>query len=124
MEKIDKQLNNLSMMEIPAGLHQSVMRKINYYKKLQPVFFATFILLTLYFIIVIWQIDVKLINAEFIDMMQDFFDVFSFNFSFINTILGSFFEIISPALVLSAVLSLASTIYLGKKINLYQFAKF
>ncbi len=49
-------------------------------------------------------------------MMGDFFTGFDLSFSFIGTILGSFFEIISPALILSALFSLVGAIYIGKKI--------
>ncbi len=122
MEKIDEQLNNLSAMEVPQGFHHSVMRKINY-KRLKPALFIAFVLLAFNFLAIAWHINAKLIDAEFFDMTQDFFEVFNFNFSFISTILGNFFEIISPALVLSAVLSLAGAIYTGKKIAAYQFSK-
>ncbi len=122
MEKIDEQLNNISSVNIPIGMHQSVMRKV-IYQSIKPVLFVAFILLAFNFLIIAWRIDTKLVHAEFADMAQDFFEVFSFNFSFINTIFGSFFEIISPMLVLSAVLSLAGAIYVGKKISLYQFVK-
>jgi hypothetical protein len=122
MEKIEEQLNNLFWAEIPFDLHQSVMRKINY-QKIKPVLFSSFILLALNFLLIAWHINAKLIDAEFIDMTRDFFEVFSFNFSFINTTLMNFFEIISPALVLSAFFSLAGAIYLGTKISFYQFGK-
>ena len=120
MEKIDEQLNNISFVEVPIGMHQFVMQKVNY-KKLQPVLFVAFVLLVLNFIVIVWHINAKLIDAEFADMAKDFFEVFSFNFSFINTVLVSFFEIISPLLVVSAMLSLAGVIYTGKKINFYHF---
>jgi len=119
MEKIDEKLKTLSVVEIPLGMHQSVMRKINY-QKIKPVLLVTLTLLVLNFLVIAWHINAKLVDAEFTDMVQDFFEVFSFNFSFINTILLSFFEIISPMLVLSAILSLAGAIYTGKKINSYR----
>ena len=122
MDKIDEQLNNLSQVEVPIGMHQFVMRRINY-KKLRPVFFITFTLLILNFITIVWHINTKLIDAEFTDMMKDFFEVFSFNFSFIKTMLESFFEIISPLLLVSAALSMIGVIYTGKKMNFYHFSK-
>jgi hypothetical protein len=122
MEKIDEQLNNISLVEVPVGMHQFVMRRINY-KKLQPVLFVAFALLALNFIVIVWHINAKLIDVEFTDMVQDFFEVFSFNFSFINTVLVSFFEIVSPLIVVSAILSLVGTIYAGKKINFYHFSQ-
>lgn len=122
MEKIDEQLNNLSLVKVPAGMHQFVMQKINH-QKTRPIFLVAFIILVFNFLVIAWHINAKLINAEFIDMAQDFFEVFSFNFSFINTVLGSFFEIISPTLFLSATLSLAGAIYIGKKITVYQFSR-
>ena len=120
MEKIDEQLNNLSSVEIPSGIHQLVMHKVNY-QKVKPTLFVSFALLVLSFIFLALYINAKLIDAEFIDMMQDFFNIFSFNFSFINTIFGSFFEIISPMLFLSALISLLVATYVGKKITMYQF---
>ena len=122
MEKIDEQLHSLREMEIPHGMHQSIMRKVNY-KKLQPVFFVTFALLVLNFIVIVWHINARLIHLEFADMVQDFFEVFSFNFSFVKIVLLSFFEIISPLLVSSAVLSLVGALYTGKKMNSYHFSK-
>ena len=120
MEKIDEQINNLSSVEIPSGIHQLVMHKVNY-QKVKPTLFVSFALLVLSFIFLELYINDKLIDAEFIDMMQDFFNIFSFNFSFINTIFGSFFEIISPMLFLSALISLLGATYVGKKITMYQF---
>src|SRR5664279_3763834 len=99
MDKIDEQLNNLKAVEIPNGIHQSVMRKINY-QKIKPVLFVAFALLVLNFLVIGWHINAKLINAEFVNMAQDFLEVFNFNFAFINTIVTSFFEIISPMLAL------------------------
>lgn len=109
------------MTEIPIGVHQSVMRKINY-QKIKPMLFTVFVLLVINFLVIVWHINAKLVDAEFTDMMQDFLEVFSFNFSFVGIMLGSFFEIISPLLVLSALLSLVGAVYTGKKINFYRFS--
>ncbi len=122
MEKIDEQLNNLSTMEIPVGIHQSVMRRINYIR-FRSMFFVVFGLLALSFLVIVWYINTSLVDAEFTDMIRDFFEVFSFNFSFVNITLTSFFEIISPTLILSAFLSLVGTIYIGKKISLYKLIR-
>jgi len=120
MEKIDEQLNNLQTVDIPFGMHSSVIRKINY-QKIKPVLFISFILLIFNFLLIAWHINAKLIDAEFMDMAQDFFEVFHFNISFFNTMFGSFFEIISPALFISAALSLLGAIYTAQKIRFYQF---
>lgn len=120
MDKIDEQLNNLPSIPIPIGLHHHVMHKI-FYQKIKPVLFVAFALLFFNFLLIFWHINMKLVDADFIDMTRDFLDVFNFNLSFINTMVGSFFEIISPVLFLSAVLSFAGAVYLGKKINSYQF---
>ena len=122
MEKIDEQLNNLKMVDAPIGLHQFVMRKINY-KKIAPVLFTALIILMFNFLVIGWHINMKLIDAEFLDMTQDFFEIFTFNFPFFNTVWNSFFEIISPMLLLSAVLSLGGIIYVIKKINSYRVGK-
>ena len=122
MDKIDEQLNNLSATEIPSNLHQYVMRRINY-KKIKPALFVAFVLLVFNFTVITWHINAKLIDAEFLDMTRDFLEVFSFNFSFIKTILENFFEIVSPMIFLSAIFSLAGAIYTGKKISFYQFGK-
>lgn len=122
MEIIDEKLNSLSSMEVPNGVHQSVMRRVQY-NKLRPVLFVGFGLLVLNFLIITWHINAKLIDAEFMDMTQDFFEVFNFNFSFISMTWLNFFEIVSPMLLLSAVLSLAGAIYTGKQITFYHFSK-
>lgn len=116
MEKIDAQLNNLSMAEVLAGLHQSVMMKIGY-RKMQPVLWVAFSLLLLNFLVIAWHINARLIDAEFIDMSQDFFEVFKFDLPFFSTMIIRFFEIISPALFISAILSLGGAIYTGRKIK-------
>ncbi len=121
MEKIDEQLNNLATVEIPEGFHQSVMRRA-YIQNLRPVFFVILTLLMLNFLVIVWHINAKLIDAEFADMVGDFLGVFNFNFSFISVVLNSFFEIVSPLLILSGLLSLIGAIYTGRKINFY-FAK-
>jgi hypothetical protein len=121
-DKIDEQLNNLSVTEVPIGMHHSVMREIHS-RRLRPALIVSFILLAFNFLIIAWRINAKLIDAEFIDMAQDFLDVFSFNFSYISTMWGSFFEIISPVFFLSAVLSLMGAIYIGKEISFHQFRK-
>ena len=122
MDKIDEQLYNLSNTEIPAGVHQSVMRRINY-TRLRPVLFVSFLLLMFNFLIITWHVNAKLIDTEFIDMTQDFFEVFNFSFSFVWVTIASFFEIVSPLLALSAVLSLAGAIYAGKKITMYRLSR-
>ena len=122
MEKIDEQLNNMPLIEVPVGMHHFVMQKINN-KKIQPFILVTFLLLVLNFIIILWHINTKLIDAEFTDMMRDFLDIFSFNFSFIQIFLLNFFEIISPLLIISLTLSFVGIIYTGRKINFYQFSK-
>ncbi|MCX6751835.1 MAG: hypothetical protein NT161_03700 [Candidatus Nomurabacteria bacterium] len=116
MEKIDEQLNNLSLIEIPVGMHQSIMHKVNY-KRIKPILFSVLGLLVLNFFIIAWHINGKLVNAEFSDMMKDFFETFDLSFYFVGTILGSFFEIVSPAIVLSLLLNLGGAIYVGKKIR-------
>jgi hypothetical protein len=122
MEKIEEQLNNLSAVEVPIGVHYSVMREVHY-QKIRPALLIAFSVLIFNFLFIGWHINAKLINAEFLDMTQDFLEVFSFNFSFIQMVFVSFFEIVSPVLVLSAVLSLVGAIYTGKKINFHQFSK-
>jgi hypothetical protein len=101
-----------------VGMHHSVMRRVHY-RRLRPVLLVSFVLLILNFLIIAWHINAKLIDAEFLDMTRDFFEVFSFNFSFISTMWTSFFEIISPMLFLSAFLSLLGAIYMGKEISFY-----
>ena len=122
MEKIDEQLNNLAFVEAPNGMHILIMQKVNY-QKMKPVIFLSFSFLVLSFLASIWYINVKLIDAEFIDMMQDFFGVFNFSFDYINTMLGSFFEIVSPILLSYSILSLFGVAYLARKITFYSFTR-
>ena len=121
MEEIDKKLNNLSFIEVPFGLHQSVMKKVSYQKN-KPVFFVAFILFAFNFLLIAWHINAKLIDADFVTMTRDFLEVFDFSFSFIGTVFVSFFEIISPILILSAIFSLTGVVYIGKRINFYQLS--
>ena len=119
MEKIDKQLNNLNTTEMSPRLHSSIMRIVNH-KKMQPMFLILFFLLVFNFIIIFWHINTKLVDAEFGVMMNDLFTDFDLSFYFIGTIISSFFEIISPALVLSLFISFFGSIYVYKK-NIYLF---
>lgn len=121
MEKIDEQLKNLLLVGAPTSLHQSVMRKVQS-KRLQPVLLTVLCLLVLNFIVIVWRINTKLVEAEFSDMILDFFEISDFSFSFVSTTLGSFLEIVSLELILSALLSLTGIIYIGRKIRVYQFA--
>lgn len=61
-----------------------------------------------------WHINGKLIDAEFKDMIMDFWESLDFNFS-IKASIGSFFEIISPELIISLILSLIGLVYVIKK---------
>ncbi len=122
MEKIEEQLNNLSSMEIPTGMHQSIMQKVNY-RRIRPILFTAFFLFLFNFILIAWRINVKLVNAEFSTMMNDFFDGFVWSSSFVNTILGSFFEIISPTIFVSLLINLVGAIYLGNKIRISEYGK-
>lgn len=120
MEKIDEQLNNLRMSEVPIGIHQFVMHKVNY-RRIRPALFSAFILLTVNFVIMALHIDTKLVEAEFSAMMTDLFGTFDMSFYFMNTIIGSFFEIIPPVIVFSFLLNLIGTIYIGNKIRKSEF---
>jgi len=117
MEKIDEQLKNLAQIDTPIEIHRSVMNRIHN-KKIQPMLFFVLGLLVFNFAIIAWHINGKLVKAEFGDMLADFFTDFTLTFYLISTILKSFFEIVSPALVLSALLSFIGIIYVGKKITL------
>ena len=122
MEKIDEQLKNMAELGIPIEVHQSVMRAVKY-RSLRPIFLIGFFLLVFAFVLSAWHINVKLLDAEFGDMMRDFFGSFELSFDFIGAVFGSFFEIVSPALFLSGVFSLFGLLYLGRKIKTYEFGK-
>ena len=116
MEKIEEQLNSIAFSEVPVGMHQSIMRKINYIR-LKPILFVSFFLFVINFAILAWRIDNRLVDAEFSDMMRDFFNGFDWSFDFVKTILDSFFGIISPGIALSFVLNFIGMIYIGNKIR-------
>lgn len=116
MEKIDEQLNSLSLTEVPIGTHQFIMHKVNY-QRIKPMLFSILAILAFNFLLTAWHINSKLVDAEFSDMMYDFFDGFVLSFSFISTILESFFEIISPIIFVSFLLNLIGIIYMANKIK-------
>jgi len=118
MEKIDEQLNNLSVIDIPNGMHQDIMRSVNY-QKVNPTILVAFFLLVLNFLMMAWHINTRLIDADFLNMARDVFNVFDFNIASIGTIISSFFEVVPLSITISAVLSLAGAIYLLTKINIY-----
>ncbi len=123
METIDEQLNNLSLVEIPSAMHQSIMRKVNH-QKINPTLLVVFFLLVLNFLITAWHINTSLMNVDFLSMARDVFGIFNFNLSFINTITVSFFEVVPLSIIISAILSLAGAIYVGRKISIYSFGKY
>ena len=120
MDIIDEQLKNLSDAEFPSGIHQSVMRAVNY-ERTKPVLFVVLSLLVLNFAIIAWHINTKLIDAEFTEMLGDLMTEFSFSFSFMSMILGDLFAIISPEIFLSNILSLVGIIYVVKRIKIFGF---
>jgi hypothetical protein len=97
-------------------MHQSIMHKINY-KRIKPILFSVLGLLVLNFLITAWHINNKLVNAEFGTMMNDFFATFDLSFYFVGTIIGSFFEIVSPTIFITLLINLVGVIYVGKKIK-------
>jgi hypothetical protein len=122
MEKIEEQLQTLPHIEVPRTMHTSVMKKINYHH-FRTVILLGFCLLTLSFIIFALRINSRLVDAEFADAMNDFINAFDPSFSFFSAVLGSFFEIVSPALVIGLLVSFTGACYLGKKITFYQWMK-
>ncbi len=120
MEKIDEQLNKLMLVEIPIGMHQSIMHKVNY-KRVRPALFTIFSILAFNLIIITWHINSKLVDAEFGSMMQDFFASFRLSFYFISTVAGSFFEIISLSTFMLLVINLLGVIYIGNKIRISKY---
>lgn len=112
MDYLDKKLKDLDDAEMPAGLHQSIMRNVNY-KKVLPLILIPFMILALNFIIVTWHIDLKLVDAEWKDMVLDLWEGFDFTMDFFTTIVESFLEIIPLPVFILFVFSFLGTIYTG-----------
>jgi len=122
MEKIDEQLKNISFVDVPVSVHQSIMKKVTSCR-MQPFFIAVFCFLSVVFFMIAWHINTKLIEAEFSDMLADLLSDFNMSFYLFSTIVKSFFEIISPVYVLSLIFSFAGAVYLAKKIIHTQFQR-
>lgn len=122
MENIEEKLKTIEKVEMPFGIHQSVMRKVNYYN-LRPILLFSLTLLTINFIFLVWHINTKIIDAELVDMMQDLFASFSMDINFFNVIFKSFFEVVPLELFTCAIVSFVGVTYLAKKITTYEFSK-
>ncbi len=120
MEKIDEQLKKLGMVDTPKSFHHGVMEKV-YNWRFRTMFFIVFALLAINFFVIAFHINMKLIDAEFLDMLQDFMGSFDMSASFFNTVFGSLFEIVSPFVLFSAFLSLMGVVYVGRKIYKSKF---
>jgi hypothetical protein len=112
MDNLDKKLKDLNEIEMPSGLHQSIMRNVNY-KKVLPLILIPFMILALNFIVVSWHIDLRLVDAEWKDMLLDLWEGFDFTMDFFTTIVESFLEIIPLPLLILFIFSLSGTIYTG-----------
>ncbi len=122
MENIEKQLNTIKKVEMPFGVHQSIMKRVNY-RRFRPILLVSFILLFINFVLLAWHINTRIIDAELVDMMQDLFASFSMDMNFFNTIFSSFFEVVPFELFISAVISFVGIAYLVKKITTHEFSK-
>ena len=122
MENIEKQLNTIKKVEMPFGVHQSIMKRVNY-RRFRPISLVSFILLFINFVLLAWHINTRIIDAELVDMMQDLFASFSMDMNFFNTIFSSFFEVVPFELFISAVISFVGIAYLVKKITTHEFSK-
>jgi hypothetical protein len=120
MEIIDEQLKNLPQNDLPVEVHQSIMRTANY-RRVRPMLFIGFFLLAINFLIIAWHINAKLVDAEFSDMIADFFEGFDLSFLFVKTILVATFEIVPIELFLSGLASLLGAMYIGIKIKSLEF---
>ena len=122
MENIEKQLNTIKKVEMPFGVHQSIMKRVNY-RRFRPILLVSIILLFINFVLLAWHINTRIIDAELVDMMQDLFASFSMDMNFFNTIFSSFFEVVPFELFISAVISFVGIAYLVKKITTHEFSK-
>ena len=120
MDQLEEKLNKLNSVETPENFHQSVMQKV-YGWRFRTVSFVLFTILFVNLTVIVLHIDLKIIDAELIDMMQDLFVSFDITFEYFNTIFNSLFEVISPFIFFSALLSLAGVIYLGRRIYTSRF---
>ena len=118
MEQIEKDLENIKQIDAPMGMHHSIMQ-IVFNKKMLPFFYFLFFIFVVNLCLIVWNINVKLLEVEFFEMMRDFLEVFNMSFSFVGNFIESFFDTISLELVLSLVFSFIGIVYLYKKIKKY-----
>lgn len=121
MEKIDQRLYEKNEVDIPFGVHQSIMARVNYLH-FRPIFFLVLVIFIVNLLILFLHIDNKLIEAEFLDMVTDFTTDSYSGLLVLNILTGKFFEIISVELLASLFLNLIGTIYFSKKIVAYRFS--
>lgn len=114
MDDLDEKLKSLTEVNLPVGVHHTVMRAVNF-KKMQPFLFFLLSLLVLNFALIAFHVNTKLVDAEWGDMVTDLFAGFDLSLSFFEMITSSFFEVVSPMLALSLVSSFVGFVFITKK---------
>jgi hypothetical protein len=114
MDDLDEKLKSLTEVNLPVGVHHTVMRAVHF-KKMQPFLWFLLSLLVLNFVLLAFHLNNKLVDAEWLDMATDLFAGFDLSLSFFEMITSSFFEVVSPMLALSLASSFVGFVFITKK---------
>lgn len=122
MEPIEQQLHTLSETDLPQGLHQSVLQKVNYLK-LRPLLLVALFVCSINVLILSSHINSKLVEAEFLDMIRDFTRDSYASFLVLSILLERFFEVVTVEVVASLFVNMAGAIYMSNKLISYKLGK-
>lgn len=122
MEPIEQQLHTLKEEHQPDGMHQSILRRINYLK-IRPLLFVALFVCSVNILILTSHINNKLVEAEFLDIIHDLTRDSYTGFLVLSILLEKFFEVISIEILASLFVNMAGAIYMSNKLLSYQLGK-
>ena len=114
------QLHNTQNVDVPHGLHSNIMKRVNHLK-LRPLFFIILVLFISNLLVLASHINGKLVEAEFVDMLQDMTKDSYFDSLALGILIGRFFEIISFELIASVILNTVGAFYISSKLLPHTF---
>jgi hypothetical protein len=122
MEPIEQQLHTLKEVSLPEGMHQSILRRVNYLK-LRPLLFIALFVCSINVLVLSSHISNKLVEVEFTDMIHDFTRDSYANLLVISILLEKFFEVISVEMIASLFVNIAGAIYMSNKLVSYRLGR-
>lgn len=122
MEPIEQQLQTLKEVTQPEGMHQFIIRKVNYLK-LRPLLLVALFVCSVNVLVIFSHISNKLVEVEFVDMVHDFTRDSYASLLVLSILLEKFFEVISVEVIASLFVNMAGAIYMSNKLVSYRLGR-